>query len=156
MIRFTKNEFERFKGYTGDALDRLVEIRKKYRGRPGKTGETKELELSRKYENEIDDLISRAQLRTLADMSSDEIAFDAFKMIMFQAYRDGIQADTLGAPDPFGRYDLRIDEHLLELRERENLDLWKWVESVFDRYQAGEIPKSESEFFKNYEPFVVE
>ena len=156
MIKFKKSEWERFKGYTGDALDRLVEIRKEYRGRSGKAGEVKEIELSRKYENEIDSLIERAQLRTLADMSSDEIAFDAFKMIMFQAYRDRIQADTIGTPDPFGRYDLRIDEHLIELRNRGNRDLCEWIEHVFDRYMTLDISKKESEYFKNYEPFVVE
>lgn len=154
MIKFTEKEWSEFKAITEKNVHSLVDQSRGVKA-PGER-ERLSLRIGDRYTNDIDAVITRAQLRTFESMSDDEIAFDGYKIIMFQAWRDH-QARECGVNvDPLGSYDMKVGEHVFELQERKNVSLWKWLYSQVERYENGLVDPSEAELFKDYELYIVE
>lgn len=156
MIRFKKAEWKRFCEYTENAVSRIVEKNKKLKVKDADHRNAIGAEECRRYDDKIDELLEKAQIRTLRSMTTNEVAFDAYSLIMFNAWRDARDRSFGLTVVPFGVCDMNVNEHLLELQERKAVDLWKFISGTLDRYNAGEIAPNEYKHFENYQPYIVE
>lgn len=156
MIRFTKSEWRQFCEFTTNAVSRINERNRKLKVKDADHRNQIGAEECRRYDDRIDALIEKAQIRTLKSMSTNEVAFDAYQLIMFNAWRDDRDRAIGLSVTPSGVCDMNVDEHLLELQERNAVDLCKFVQDTLSRYNSEEIRPDEYQYFEHYEKYVVE
>ena len=156
MIKFKKAEWRQFCKHTETAVSRISERNRRLKVKDADHRNEIGAEECRRYDETIDALIEKAQIRTLKSMSTNEVAFDAYQLIMFNAWRDDRDRALGLNVTPSGVCDMNVDEHLLELQERKSVDLWKFIQDTLSRYNAGEITPDEYQYFEHYEKYVVE
>lgn len=156
MIRFKKSEWRQFCEHTKNAVSRINERNMRLKVKDADHRNEIGAEECRRYDDKIDALIEKAQIRTLKSMSTNEVAFDAYQLIMFNAWRDDRDRSFGLSVIPSGVCDMNVDEHLLELQERQAIDLWKFIQDTLSRYNSGEITADEYQYFEHYEKYVVE
>lgn len=162
MIIFKESEYNAWAALNEKYLRLYAEARRKYgKDKDRAAYDRKRADLERQECEERAKIEEPAKIRTVKNFSNKRLFEDAQATILYHAYRAYKEAEDTGEAPDFTAYggvvDLRIDEHLTELRndrgQGEQADfLWDLVE----RYKAGSISFEECEPYKDYELIRVE
>lgn len=162
MIIFKQEEYNAWASLNEKFLRLHADARRRYstsKNRAAYDRELRELEyLECEERNAIEEPAKR---RTVKNFSNKRLFEDAQATIYYHAYRAYAEAEATGSDPDFSAYggiiDLRIDEHLVELRDdRHQADKADLLWDLVERYKAGDISREECEPFKDYELIRVE
>lgn len=162
MIIFRESEYNAWAALNEKYLRLQGEARRKYNKDKDRAAYDRTLfDLERQETEERAAIEEPAKFRTVKNFSDKRIFEDAQATILYHAYRAYQEADATGQAPDFSTYggvvDLRINEHITELREdREQPEKADLLCDLVDRYKAGDISREECEPYKDYELIRVE
>lgn len=162
MIIFKESEYNAWAALNEKYLRLYAEARQQYsRDKNRAAYDRKLFDLEHMECEERSKIEEPAKIRTVKNFSNKRLFDDAQATILYHAYRAYQEAEATGEDPDFKAYggvvDLRIDEHLIELRdERHQADKAQILWDLVDRYHSGGISLEECEPYKDYELIRVE